>query len=201
MLIIGRAIVGLAVGGSMSTVPVYLTEMAPTELRGSLGSLNQLMITIGILAAYLVNYAFADMGAWRWMLGLAVVPSLILLIGVAFMPESPRWLLENRSEKAARDVMKITYNPDAIDAEIKEMKEIASQSESTFSVIKSPWLRPTLIIGCIFAIFNNLSESTQLFSMPQRFYKSRSRWLCFNYRYSWYWCGKRISNDFGIIYC
>lgn len=65
MLIIGRAIVGLAVGGSMSTVPVYLTEMAPTELRGSLGSLNQLMITIGILAAYLVNYAFADMGAWR----------------------------------------------------------------------------------------------------------------------------------------
>ena len=93
MLIIGRAIVGLAVGGSMSTVPVYLTEMAPTELRGSLGSLNQLMITIGILAAYLVNYAFADMGAWRWMLGLAVVPSLILLIGVAFMPESPRWLL------------------------------------------------------------------------------------------------------------
>ena len=64
MLIIGRAIVGLAVGGSMSTVPVYLTEMA-LELRGSLGSLNQLMITIGILAAYLVNYAFADMGAWR----------------------------------------------------------------------------------------------------------------------------------------
>lgn len=173
MLIIGRAIVGLAVGGSMSTVPVYLTEMAPTELRGSLGSLNQLMITIGILAAYLVNYAFADMGAWRWMLGLAVVPSLILLIGVAFMPESPRWLLENRSEKAARDVMKITYNPDAIDAEIKEMKEIASQSESTFSVIKSPWLRPTLIIGCIFAIFQQfIGINAVIFYAPTIFTKA-----------------------------
>ena len=173
MLVIGRAIVGLAVGGSMSTVPVYLTEMAPTELRGSLGSLNQLMITIGILAAYLVNYAFADMGAWRWMLGLAVVPSLILLIGVAFMPESPRWLLENRSEKAARDVMKITYNPDAIDAEIKEMKEIASQSESTFSVIKSPWLRPTLIIGCIFAIFQQfIGINAVIFYAPTIFTKA-----------------------------
>ena len=66
--------------------------MAPTEYRGSLGSLNQLMITIGILAAYLVNFAFSDMEGWRWMLGLAVVPSVILLVGIAFMPESPRWV-------------------------------------------------------------------------------------------------------------
>ena len=79
LLIIGRLIIGLAVGGSMSTVPVYLSEMAPTEYRGSLGSLNQLMITIGILAAYLVNYAFADIEGWRWMLGLAVVPSVVYL--------------------------------------------------------------------------------------------------------------------------
>lgn len=58
ILVLGRLIIGLAVGGSMATVPVYLSEMAPTEYRGSLGSLNQLMITIGILAAYLVNFAF-----------------------------------------------------------------------------------------------------------------------------------------------
>ena len=88
------------------------------------------MITIGILAAYLVNYAFADMEGWRWMLGLAVVPSVILLIGIAFMPESPRWLLEHKSEKAARDVMKITFNDDKeINTEIKEMKEIAALQE------------------------------------------------------------------------
>ena len=54
MLVVGRLVIGLAVGGSMATVPVYLSEMAPTAYRGSLGSLNQLMITIGILAAYLV---------------------------------------------------------------------------------------------------------------------------------------------------
>ncbi|HCB4375074.1 TPA: sugar porter family MFS transporter, partial [Salmonella enterica] len=153
LLIIGRLIIGLAVGGSMSTVPVYLSEMAPTEYRGSLGSLNQLMITIGILAAYLVNYAFADIEGWRWMLGLAVVPSVILLVGIYFMPESPRWLLENRNEEAARQVMKITYDESEIDKELKEMKEINAISESTWTVIKSPWLGRILIVGCIFAIF------------------------------------------------
>ena len=165
LLIVGRLIIGLAVGGSMSTVPVYLTEMAPTEYRGSLGSLNQLMITIGILAAYLVNYAFANIEGWRWMLGLAVVPSVILLIGIYFMPESPRWLLENRSEEAARKVMKITYDDSEIEKELKEMKEISAIAESSWSVIKSPWLGRTLIVGCIFAIFNNLSVLMRLSSI------------------------------------
>ena len=124
VLVIGRLVIGLAVGGSTAIVPVYLSEMAPTEQRGSLSSLNQLMITIGILSSYLINYAFTPIEGWRWMLGLAVVPSLILLIGVAFMPESPRWLLEHRSEKAARDVMKLTFKDSEIDKEIADMKEI-----------------------------------------------------------------------------
>ena len=156
VLFIGRLVIGLAVGGSTAIVPVYLSEMAPTEQRGSLSSLNQLMITIGILSSYLINYAFTPIEGWRWMLGLAVVPSLILLIGVAFMPESPRWLLEHRSEKAARDVMKLTFKDSEIDKEIADMKEINSFSESTWNVLKSPWLRPTLIIGCIFALLQQI---------------------------------------------
>ncbi|BCU53055.1 MFS transporter [Staphylococcus auricularis] len=156
VLIIGRLVIGLAVGGSTAIVPVYLSEMAPTEQRGSLSSLNQLMITIGILASYLVNYAFAPIEGWRWMLGLAVVPSFILLIGVAFMPESPRWLLENRSEKAARDVMQYTFPADEINQEINEMREINKVSESTWNVITSPWLLPTIIIGCVFGLFQQI---------------------------------------------
>lgn len=156
VLVIGRLVIGLAVGGSTAIVPVYLSEMAPTEQRGSLSSLNQLMITIGILSSYLINYAFTPIEGWRWMLGLAVVPSLILLIGIAFMPESPRWLLEHRSEKAARDVMKLTFKDSEIDKEIADMKEINSISESTWNVLKSPWLRPTLIIGCIFALLQQI---------------------------------------------
>lgn len=173
-LVFGRLIIGLAVGGSMATVPVYLSEMAPTAYRGSLGSLNQLMITIGILAAYLVNYAFADIEGWRWMLGLAIVPSVILLIGIAFMPESPRWLLEHRNEKAARDVMRITFNDDnEINTEIKEMKELSAISESTWTILKSPWLRPTLIIGCIFALFQQIiGINAIIFYAPTIFSKS-----------------------------
>ncbi|MDW8565741.1 sugar porter family MFS transporter [Staphylococcus shinii] len=156
ILVLGRLIIGLAVGGSTAIVPVYLSEMAPTEQRGSLSSLNQLMITIGILSSYLINYAFTPIEGWRWMLGLAIVPSVILLVGVAFMPESPRWLLEHRSEKAARDVMKLTFKDSEIDKEIADMKEINSISESTWNVLKSPWLRPTLIIGSIFALLQQI---------------------------------------------
>lgn len=156
ILVLGRLVIGLAVGGSTAIVPVYLSEMAPTEQRGSLSSLNQLMITIGILSSYLINYAFTPIEGWRWMLGLAIVPSIILLIGVAFMPESPRWLLEHRSEKAARDVMKLTFKHNEIDKEIADMKEINKVSDSTWNVLKSAWLRPTLLIGCVFALLQQI---------------------------------------------
>ncbi|AKS66377.1 major facilitator transporter [Staphylococcus schleiferi] len=156
VLVIGRLVIGFAVGGSTAIVPVYLSELAPTEARGSLSSLNQLMITIGILSSYLVNYAFAPIEGWRWMLGLAVVPSLILMIGVIFMPESPRWLLEKRGEKAARDVMKLTYPASEIDGEIENMKKINAISDSTWTVLKSPWLLSTIIIGSVFALLQQL---------------------------------------------
>ncbi|WP_353421660.1 sugar porter family MFS transporter [Staphylococcus delphini] len=156
ILVLGRAIIGLAVGGSTAIVPVYLSELAPTDARGSLSSLNQLMITIGILASYLVNYAFAPIEGWRWMLGLAVVPSLILMIGVIFMPENPRWLLEKRGEKAARDVMKLTYPASEIDHEIENMKKINQIADNTWTVLKSPWLLSTIIIGSIFALLQQL---------------------------------------------
>ncbi|UXS37384.1 sugar porter family MFS transporter [Staphylococcus delphini] len=156
ILVLGRAIIGLAVGGSTAIVPVYLSELAPTDARGSLSSLNQLMITIGILASFLVNYAFTPIEGWRWMLGLAVVPSLILMIGVIFMPESPRWLLEKRGEKAARDVMKLTYPASEIDHEIENMKKINQIADNTWTVLKSPWLLSTIIIGSIFALLQQL---------------------------------------------
>ncbi|MBH9622429.1 sugar porter family MFS transporter [Staphylococcus pseudintermedius] len=156
ILVLGRVIIGLAVGGSTAIVPVYLSELAPTDARGSLSSLNQLMITIGILASYLVNYAFAPIEGWRWMLGLAVVPSVILMIGVIFMPESPRWLLEKRGEKAARDVMKLTYPASEIDHEIENMKKINQFADNTWTVLKSPWLLSTIIIGSVFALLQQL---------------------------------------------
>src|ERR687883_239810 len=74
-------------------VPLYLSEIAPTQIRGAISSLNQLNIVFGILFAYIVNALLASSGAWRWMLGLAVIPSFVLLIGMFFLPETPRWLV------------------------------------------------------------------------------------------------------------
>ncbi|API92989.1 MFS transporter [Virgibacillus pantothenticus] len=156
MLVAGRLILGFAVGGSSAIVPVYLSEMAPTHERGSLSSLNQLMITIGILLSYLINYAFTGIEGWRWMIGLGVIPSIILMIGVTFMPESPRWLLKYHGEEAARRVMKITRTKEEIEEEIHEMIEIDRLSEGTWKVLSSSWLRPILIIGCIFAMFQQI---------------------------------------------
>ncbi|MBN8235821.1 sugar porter family MFS transporter [Halobacillus kuroshimensis] len=156
MLVTGRVILGLAVGGSTAIVPVYLSEMAPTDSRGALGSLNQLMITIGIVLAYLVNYAFSPVEGWRWMLGLAAVPAFVLAVGVMFMPESPKWLLKQNREKEARKVMGLTRDEKEIEKEMEQMKKIEAEKEGTWDVLKAKWVRPMLLVGSGIAIFQQL---------------------------------------------
>jgi MFS family permease len=93
VLIVARFIIGLAVGSAALVVPLYLAEIAPTQIRGRIASLNQLMIVCGILAAFIVNAILASSQNWRLMLGLAAAPSLVLLVGMLFMPETPRYLV------------------------------------------------------------------------------------------------------------
>src|SRR5579863_7413578 len=95
VLAVGRIIVGFGIGLSSSGVPVYISEVAPAEARGWQVSLFQLAITVGILLAYLVDFAFAQIQSWRWMFGMALVPAAIFGLGMIFLPESPRWLLGN----------------------------------------------------------------------------------------------------------
>src|SRR5258708_24201445 len=90
-LLVGRTIVGLGIGLASTTVPVYISEVSPPKARGWQVSLFQLAITIGILAAYMVDYAFAGTGGWRWMLGLAAVPGIILGLGWVYLPEGRCW--------------------------------------------------------------------------------------------------------------
>lgn len=84
VLIVSRILLGLAVGIASYTAPIYLSEIAPEKIRGSMISMYQLMITIGILAAYLSDTAFSYTGAWRWMLGVITIPAGLLLVGVFF---------------------------------------------------------------------------------------------------------------------
>jgi sugar porter (SP) family MFS transporter len=159
VLIAARFVIGLAVGSAALVVPLYLSEIAPTEIRGAVSSLNQMMIVTGILIAFIVNAIFASSGDWRWMLGLAAVPSIILLIGCAFVPETPRFLVRRGKEKKAQEVFDevrsdevgADEHPEERIAEIKETD--AKQEEGGLSALKAPWVRPALIVAIGLAAF------------------------------------------------
>nr|WP_255520825.1 sugar porter family MFS transporter [Saccharopolyspora sp. HNM0986] len=157
MLIVARVVLGLAIGASSLVVPAYIAEIAPPALRGRLVSMNQLMITIGIFVSYLVGYAFAEMQGWRWMLGLAAVPSLAMLIGLLFLGESPRWLLARGRTDEARAELLRTRSAQEVDAEIDEIT-VAMREESKFSYrdLFRPGLRPAVLLGFAVAATNQL---------------------------------------------
>src|SRR5580700_2412458 len=123
MLIAGRIIVGLGIGLSSGTVPVYISEVSPPEARGWQVSLFQLAITIGILLAYVVDYAFAKVQGWRLMFGLAIIPAVIFGLGMLFLPESPRWLAMKGNRAAARAVLARIRGTSNIEVEIKEIEQ------------------------------------------------------------------------------
>jgi SP family galactose:H+ symporter-like MFS transporter len=92
-LIAARLVLGLAIGVATFTAPLYLAEVAPEHIRGAMISTYQLMITIGILVAFLSDTALSYTGAWRWMLGVIAIPGALFLLGVLMLPDSPRWLM------------------------------------------------------------------------------------------------------------
>jgi MFS family permease len=116
VLILGRIALGLAIGVASYTAPLYIGEMAPPKLRGGLVTLNQLAITVGILVAYIIDAAFASSGNWRLMFGFGVLPALALGLGIAVLPESPRWLLLHQHKQEALKVLSRIREPGEIRA-------------------------------------------------------------------------------------
>ena len=105
-ILASRFWLGLAVGTASFVSPMYIAEIVPPRIRGGVVSFNQLMVTLGILAAYIVDWGFAGFSNnWRWMFGVAVIPGAILAIGMYFMPFSPRWLVEKGREDDARQML------------------------------------------------------------------------------------------------
>ncbi len=109
--IIARIIGGVGIGGAILIAPIYIAEIAPPKLRGSLVSFNQLNIVIGISVAYFSNYFLINLGddSWRWMLGVEAIPAAIYFISLWTVPKSPRWLIQklNNVELARKTLMKI----------------------------------------------------------------------------------------------
>lgn len=158
VLVAARVVLGLAVGAAALIVPLYLSEVAPTAIRGAVTSLNQLMIVIGILTAYVVNALLASSEDWRLMLGLAVIPSVALFAGMWRMPETPRWLIRQGREDDARDVLAQTREQDEVDQEVTEIREV-EEAESGAGGLReafAPWVRPALLVAIGLAVFQQL---------------------------------------------
>ena len=156
-LLAARFVLGLAVGSAALIVPLYLSEIAPTEIRGAVASLNQLMIVVGILVAFIVNAALASSGEWRIMVGAAVVPSLILLVGMLTMPETPRYLVRDGDEGEARDVLSEMRDDGEVEQELDEIREVEErEGEVGARELFAPWVRPALIVAVGLAVFQQI---------------------------------------------
>lgn len=158
MLVVGRIIVGLGIGLASSTVPVYISEVAPADARGWQVSLFQLAITVGILLAYVVDYAFAQIQSWRWMFGFALIPAAIFGAGMLFLPESPRWLLRSGQRESARATLARVRGTEDVSKEMSEIEQSLAHAEEKgrLSDLFEASLRPALVAGIGLAIFQQI---------------------------------------------
>jgi MFS transporter, SP family, galactose:H+ symporter len=147
-LLIGRFVLGLAIGVVSLTAPLYIAEMSPTRVRGALVSFNQLAITIGILLAYVVNYGFAETGAWRSMFAFAFLPTLLMLIGLFFIPETPSWLTSQGKKGEAKKVL---------DKIGQDKCETNHASKGKFRDLFSKSIRPAFITGIGISVFQQIT--------------------------------------------
>jgi MFS transporter, SP family, galactose:H+ symporter len=158
-LLLARFVMGLGVGAASAVVPLYLSEVAPPDVRGRLVSLNQLMITIGIVASYLVDLIFAGSESWRWMFAVGGVPSVLFLLGMTRVPETPVWLEGHGRAGEARAVLGEVTDERGVDELMDayaRAREEAGHRLGLRGLLASRAARPALVIGVTLAALQQL---------------------------------------------
>ncbi|XXG97219.1 hypothetical protein Hte_003514 [Hypoxylon texense] len=176
-MVLGRSIVGAAVGAASFVTPLYIAELAPPAYRGRLVTMNVLSITLGQVVAYIIGWIFAEHGdpstGWRWMVGLGALPAILQCILLLLMPETPRWLVKAGKSTEARKIIEKTLGSDAhshrflIDSVVKgiEMEIREEQGNATLAtngrksdnsllqgwheLLRVPKNRRALVIACL----------------------------------------------------
>ncbi|MGD0225539.1 MAG: sugar porter family MFS transporter [Terriglobia bacterium] len=154
---VARFFVGACIGIASLAVPLYIAEMAPARIRGALVSLNQLAITVGIGVAYFVDYAFATSESWRWMFASAVFPAIVLLVGMIFLPESPRWLARKGFRDRALENFRRLGRGDEAEAELAEVESALQEEQEGFGILFQPGFRVAVLVGVGLAIFQQIT--------------------------------------------
>ncbi len=137
MLIAARVVLGIAVGIASYTAPLYLSEMASENVRGKMISMYQLMVTLGIVLAFLSDTAFSYSGNWRAMLGVLALPAVLLIILVVFLPNSPRWLAEKGRHIEAEEVLRMLRDTsEKAREELNEIRESLKLKQGGWALFK-----------------------------------------------------------------
>jgi len=167
LLIVARFILGIAVGVASFTAPLYLSEISPQSVRGSMISMYQLMITIGIVLAFISNTWLATYatfggvtgGHWRIMLGIIMLPAAVMFAGVFFLPESPRWLFLKGLKEHAVDVFRRMHLDDAeIEAEVQEIEDSVKIKQNGFQLfLQNSHFRRAIGLGIGLQIIQQLT--------------------------------------------
>jgi MFS transporter, SP family, galactose:H+ symporter len=152
-----RFFVGICIGVASLVTPLYLAEMSPAKSRGALVSLNQLAITVGIVAAYFVDFALAAGRDWRWMLMTAVFPAVILVVGMLVLPESPRWLARKGPRDRALQAFHRLGRGEKAEAGLRAIEQALRQEQEGFRTLFQSGFRVAVLVGVSLAIFQQIT--------------------------------------------
>ncbi len=173
MLYLARMLGGLAFGAALVLVPTYIAEISTAKNRGKLVSVQQLNIVLGFFAAFLSNYYFneayasgnhvflTELNIWRWMLGVEVIPAVVYLTILFFVPKSPRWLFSNQKNTVAKEVLIRIHGFEIAKQEsITILKRISNDKLNTKAKLKDLWkpsLKFVLTIGLVLGILQQIT--------------------------------------------
>ena len=171
VLMVARAIIGLGIGFTSVTAPVYVSELAPPQSRGMLIGLYQFALTVGIALANLMGYLLANQQAWRLMFGLAVVPTVLFLVVILTVPESPRWLFAHAREKEAEAVLLSYTDSSGASQFVTDIREgLKTPVEQRWSALWSPAVRGSLFIAVGMTVLQQVTGiNTIIYYGPQIF--------------------------------
>jgi len=174
-IIVARLMGGIGIGIASNVVPLYISEIAPTRIRGRLVTYYQFAVTLGILVAYLTNSAMLHYGlahandtagwlhtilvseGWRGMFGIGVIPAILFVFGLFMVPESPRWLMQQQRMQEATTILNRINNHIEAQASLQQGRKAQQDKKISYRTLLEPQWRKALIIGILLPLFSQFS--------------------------------------------
>jgi len=153
-----RFFIGVGIGASIATVPLYIAELVPSAVRGALVSVNQLAITVGILASYLIGFAFVKTMDWRMIFAIGAIPAAIQLVVLSFFPESPRHLMKvGKKSQALKILQKYRGSKKEAQLEITQIEHLHNIKTASWKEFLGKQMRPLLLAGIGISIIQQVT--------------------------------------------